>query len=142
MLNSYTTDPQAQQLITQLAIKSPDEKGYSLEQGLIKHKDLIWIGNISALQTKLIAACHSSALGGHSGVNATYHRLKRHFSWKGMKTDIDSYIKQCNVCQHAKHLHTHPTGLLQPLPIPTGVWRDLSMDLLKVFQNLRVILSS
>jgi len=86
VLNSYTTDPHAQQLITQLSVSSLDANGYSLHQGLIKHQDLIWIGNNSALQTKLIAACHSSAIGGHSGVNATYHRLKRHFVWKGMKT--------------------------------------------------------
>ena len=93
VLNSYTTDPQSQQLLSQLAIHSPDDKGYRLDQGLIKKNDLIGIGNNSTLQTKLIAACRSSALGGHSGVNAIYHRLKRHFEWKGMKTDIDGYIK-------------------------------------------------
>jgi hypothetical protein len=131
VLNSYATDPHAQQLITQLLVSSPDANGYSLHQGLIKLHDLIWIGHNSALQTKLIAACHSSALGGHSGVNATYHRLKRHFVWKGMKTDVESYIKQCTICQQAKHSNTHPTGLLQPLPIPSGVWQDLSMDFIE-----------
>lgn len=45
-----------------------------------------------------------------------------------MKTDVDNYIKQCNTCQHVKHSHDHPAGLLQPLPIPVGVWQDLSMD--------------
>jgi hypothetical protein len=131
VLNSYTTDPHAQHLITQLSVKSPDANGYSLQQGLIKLHDLLWIGNNSALQTKLIAACHSSALGGHSGVNATYHRLKRHFIWKGMRSDVESYIKQCDTCQRAKHSHTHPAGLLQPLPIPSGIWRDLSMDFIE-----------
>jgi len=29
LLNSYATDPKAQQLLTQLAITSPDAKGYS-----------------------------------------------------------------------------------------------------------------
>jgi len=47
-----------------------------------------------------------------------------------MKTDVDS-IKQCKTCQHAKHSHTHPAGLLQPLPIPAGVWKDLSMDFIE-----------
>ena len=93
VLNSYTTDHHAQQLITQLSVSSLDANGYNLHQGLIKHKDLIWIGNKSTLQTKLIAAGHSSAIGGHSGVNATYHMLKRHFVWKGMKTNVDCYIK-------------------------------------------------
>jgi hypothetical protein len=128
VLNSYATDPKAQQLLTELAIVNPNAKGFNLHQGLIRKQNLIWIAHNSALQTKLIAAFHSSAIGGHSGVLATYNRLKRHFYWKGKKKDVDSYIQQCSVCQQAKHSHSHPTGLLQPLPILDGVCQDLSMD--------------
>lgn len=128
VLNSYSTDPQAQKLLTQLAIASPDTAGFSLHQGLIHHNGHIWIGQNSALQTKLIAAFHSSPLGGHSGIAATHYKLKKHFSWKGMKQDVENFIKQCATCQYAKHSLQHPMGLLQPLPISEGVWRDLSMD--------------
>jgi hypothetical protein len=48
-----------------------------------------------------------------------------------MKTDVDSYIKQCKICQQAKHSHTHPIGLLQPLPIPSGVRTNVSMDFIQ-----------
>jgi hypothetical protein len=140
VLNSYTTDPHAQQLLSQLAIHSPVDKGYRLDQGLIKKNELVWIDNNSALQTKLIVACHSSALGGHSGVNATYNRMKRHFEWKGMKADIESYIKQCPVCQRAKHSHTHLAGLLQPLPIPAGSGKRCPWTSLRASQSLRAIL--
>lgn len=127
VLNTYATDPHAQQLLQQLAISSPNTAGYSLENGLIRYKGNVWIGNNSALQTKLITACHSSALGGHSGTQATYYRLKKHFAWKGMKQDVDSYIKQCSICQHAKHSLQHPGGLLQPLPIPAGVFGEICL---------------
>jgi hypothetical protein len=100
VLNSYATDTHAQQLLTQLAISSLDDKGYSLEQGLIRYKNRLWIGANTALQTKLIPACHSSPIGGHLGVKATYQRLKSLFSWKGMKGDVDSFVKQCAICQH------------------------------------------
>jgi hypothetical protein len=80
VLNSYATNPQAKQLLSRLAVSSPDEAGYSLEQGLIKHKGNIWICQNSALQTKLIVAFHSSPLGGHSGVSPTYYKMKKHFS--------------------------------------------------------------
>ena len=93
VLNSYATDPKAQQLLAQLAIHSPDASGFSLHQNLIRHKGKVWIGDNSALQTKLIAAFHSSAIGGHSGTKATYHRLKNLFAWKGMKQDVDNFIK-------------------------------------------------
>jgi len=71
VVNSYAIDPQVQQLLAQLAIVSPDSNGFSMEQGLIKKNNLIWIGKNSTLQTKLIAAFHSSAIGGHSGTDAT-----------------------------------------------------------------------
>jgi len=118
-------------MLRNLAITSPDHQGYTLDKGIIWFQGKVWIGSNSALQTKLIAVCHSSALGGHSGVAATYHRLKRHFAWKGMKNDVDNFIKQCNTCQQAKHSLQHPMGLLQPLPIPTGIWQDITMDFIE-----------
>jgi hypothetical protein len=131
VLNSYVTDPQAQQLIIRLSITNPDSEGYSLDQGLIKYKNKVWIGNNSALQTKLISALHASAIRGHSGVMATYYRVKQYFTWKGLKRDVDNFVKQCQVCQQAKHELIHSPGLLQPLPIPEDAWQDLSMDFIE-----------
>jgi hypothetical protein len=45
-----------------------------------------------------------------------------------MKQAVEDFVKQCSICQHAKHITTSPAGLLQPLPIPEGVWMDISMD--------------
>lgn len=131
VINSYVTDPHSQQLLQMLAVSSPDSQGYSLHNGLIRQHDKVWIGQNSTLQTKLIVAFHSSALGGHSGIAATYYKLRKHFSWKGMRQDVESYIKQCSMCQRSKHSNTHPMGLLHPLPIPVGVWQDLSMDFIE-----------
>jgi hypothetical protein len=128
VVNSYATDPAAQTRLTQLALSSPDEHGYELNQGLIHFQGRVWIGANAALQTKLIAALHSSAVGGHSGIQATYHRVKCLFAWTGLKTAVEDYIKQCDICQHAKHTTNHPAGLLQPLPIPEGAWQDITMD--------------
>ena len=75
VLNSYATDPYAKALLSRLAISNPDSQGYSLHSGLIRYKDKILIDSNSALQTKLIAALHSSAVGGHSSQLATYHRV-------------------------------------------------------------------
>jgi hypothetical protein len=48
-----------------------------------------------------------------------------------MRGDVEAYIKQCHIFQQAKHSNAHPAGLLQPLPIPQGVWMDLSMDFIE-----------
>jgi hypothetical protein len=128
IVNSYATDGQAQELLAQLAIASPNDQGFSLQQGIIRLGSQIWVGDNSALRTRLINAFHSTVLGGHSRVQATYYRIKKLFQWKGLKVDVENFVKQCSVCQHAKHERTHPAGLLQPLPVPDGAWQDITMD--------------
>jgi hypothetical protein len=80
VVNSYATDEEAQQfLITQLLIQSPDEQGFSLQQGIIRKANRIWIECNLALLTKLVAAMHDSVVGGHSGIQATHERVKKVF---------------------------------------------------------------
>jgi hypothetical protein len=131
VLNSYVTDLEAQRRLTELAVVSPDEHGYTLTQGVIQFRGRVWVGANSALQTKLITAFHSSAVGGHSGAHETYQRLKRLFSWSGLKAQVADFVRQCDTCQHAKHVNSSPAGLLQPLPPPTGPWRDVTMDFIE-----------
>lgn len=131
IVNSYVTDFDAQTLLAQLCVQSPDASGYWLHKGIIRKDKLIWVGNNSALRTKLIAAVHDSVLGGHSGVQATYQRIKKLFTWKGLKRDVEDFIQQCQICQQAKAERLHPAGLLQPLPVPQGMWQDITMDFIE-----------
>ena len=122
VVNSYEVDPKAQQLIQQLAVSTENAEGFSLQQGIIKFQDRIWIGANSALKTKLISAFHDSAMGGHSGILATYQRVDKLFAWSGLKNDVTEYVQQCDICQKAKHEHCKYPGLLNPLPVPEGPW--------------------
>jgi hypothetical protein len=124
-------DPQAQQLLLELAISSANEQGFSLKNGLIYKDNKVWIGANIGLQTKIITAFHASALGGHSGTQATYQRLKNLFSWTGMKLAVEEFIKQCTICQQAKHENCKTHGLLQPLPPPSAPWQEVSMDFIE-----------
>jgi hypothetical protein len=110
--NLYATDPDAQALLTKLAIHSPDEEGYELQQGIIRVRGRLWIGANTALQTKLISALHDSAVGGHSRVTVTSQRVRKLFCWKGLRTAVDEYVHQCAICQHVKHEHQKPAGKL------------------------------
>lgn len=127
----FATDCEAQEKLQALAIVSPDEQGYEICNGLIRLHGRVWLGNNSALQTKLISAFHASAIGGHSGILPTYQRLKKLFAWTGMKVAVENFVKQCGTCQQANYDHKRPAGLLQPLPIPNGTWKELSMDFIE-----------
>uniref|UniRef100_A0A0A8YT52 Integrase catalytic domain-containing protein n=1 Tax=Arundo donax TaxID=35708 RepID=A0A0A8YT52_ARUDO len=131
VLNSYHVDDQALQLLTELAVHSPNSKGFSLDSGLIRKKGKVWIGSNSALQSRIIAALHDSALGGHSGIQATYQRVKKVFAWTGLKVAVEEFVKQCGVCQQAKHDNCKYPGLLQPLPVPMSQWQDISLDFIE-----------
>jgi len=55
-------------------------------------------------------------------------RISQQFFWKGLRNDVKKFVKSCMICQQAKNDHVHPSGLLQPLPIPQQILEDLSMD--------------
>ena len=38
------------------------------------------------------------------------------------------YLKEFSACQQNKVEHSHPAGLLQPLPIPEYKWESVSME--------------
>jgi hypothetical protein len=87
----------------------------------------VWVGANTGLHTKIIHAFHSSTIGGHSGIQGTYHKVQKMFTWKGLKVAVESFAKQCQVCQQAKLENCKTPGLLSPLPIPKSSWQDVSM---------------
>ena len=46
----------------------------------------------------------------------------------GLKSDIQQFVAQCDICQKNKYSNLTPAGLLQPLAIPENIWDDISMD--------------
>jgi hypothetical protein len=105
----------AQQLLTELSIVSPNDKGYCLQDGIIFK---VWVGNNELAQQHIIQALHASGLGGYSGIQATYQRVKALFIWPRMKQSIIDFVQACVVCQQAKGEHVKLPGLLQPLAVP------------------------
>lgn len=87
-IEGYQLDPKAKQLITELSLSNTNDKGFSLVNGIIKYKNRVWLGSHKAAHEAVLLALHSSAMGGHSGFLATYHRIKKHFAWPHMKEDI------------------------------------------------------
>jgi transposase InsO family protein len=128
IVDSYHNDSKAQELLAKLASSSANDPHFSLHQGLLRYKGRIWVGNNQELQHTIIQAFHSSPVGGHSGIPATYQRLKRLFAWTGMKTAVHQFVTACPTCQQAKPDRSKYPGLLQPLQIPSMAWQSISMD--------------
>jgi hypothetical protein len=88
----------------------------------------MWLGSNKALQNKIIQALHDSSLGGHSGVPATFQRIKALFHWPGMKQHINEYVQGCQICQQAKPERVKYPELLQPHKVPPQSWHTITMD--------------
>lgn len=49
-------------------------------------------------------------------------RLRQDFYWKGIKTDVYSFVRKCEVCQQCKNENVAYPSLLQPFSILDKVW--------------------
>jgi hypothetical protein len=52
-----------------------------------------------------------------------------------MKWEIAKYVSECDICQRVKASHLKTVGILQPLPIPSWKWEDISMDFIVCLPN-------
>ena len=105
--------------------------GYELKQGRLLYHDRLVIPKESPRIPLILEEFHNSTLGGHSGFFRTFKRISSIFWWEGMKRSIQQHIQACDTCNRNKYQSLSPGGLLQPLPIPSQVWEDLSMDFIE-----------
>jgi hypothetical protein len=49
---------------------------------------------------------------------------------------VREHVWGCEVCQRNKTEHLHPASLLQPLPVSSTVWSDISMNFIEWFSKV------
>jgi hypothetical protein len=94
----YLSDVKAQDLLTKLALSDTSETHFTLQQGLLRYKGRLWVGNNLQLQHRILDAFHSFPMGGHSGFPATYQRIKQLFAWIGLKSLVQQFVSACLIC--------------------------------------------
>jgi hypothetical protein len=129
--SGYNGDPASKKLLQALSVSPASHPQYSLDNGIIRFKGRIWVGDNPTLQSKILAALHDSTIGGHSGFPVTYGRIKKLFAWKGLKTSVRNYVAVCTTCIQSKPDRAKYTGLLAPLPVPNESWQMISMDFIE-----------
>nr|GEX30991.1 retrotransposable element Tf2 [Tanacetum cinerariifolium] len=96
-----------------------------------KRKGKVVVRNDLELRKELAQHFHDEAIGGHSGAHVTMKKLRSLLYWKGLKKMVKQMIRDCNACQrHKPDLSAYP-GLIQPLPIPERIWKEISMDFIE-----------
>lgn len=95
---------------------------------VITHDRRVYVLPISPTLPAILEAAHD---GSHEGVQKTLHQMCCDFDVTRVRSVAEDYVRAYIVCQRNKTEMLHPTGLLQPLPVPSQVWADISMDFIK-----------
>ncbi|XP_011075658.1 uncharacterized protein LOC105160092 [Sesamum indicum] len=132
---SYEGNTLFQTIIQSKILDTTSFPDYIYENGVLKKEGSICVGSHGGIREKVLKTMHDSALGGHSGMQGTYQRLKPLFYWPTMKVDVQEWVRRCEICQRAKHENNPYPGLLQPLPVPEQAWSCVSMDFIEGLPN-------
>ena len=100
----------------------------TINNGALMYRGRKWVPRDEPMRTQIIRETHESLLIGHPGREVTYKILARDYFWPGMADDVRRYVRNCDVCGRSKPWREGKQGLLKPLPIPTQVWKEISMD--------------
>jgi hypothetical protein len=107
----------------------------------IDHEGVLWVNEHIVvpkdhrLHKQILDEAHLSKFSMHPGSTKMYQDLKQNFWWTRMKREIAKYVSECDICQRVKASHLKTAGILQPLPIPSWKWEDISMDFIVGLPN-------
>lgn len=136
LFDSYKQDTFYKPILGQLLLQNNTAStDYSYHFGIIIFKGKIVVGNNGELKQKLLSTLHDSPIGRHSGMRATYHRIKTLFYWLGMNFFVETYIAQCPIGQREKGEHCFAPRILEPLHVADMAWQHITMDFIEGLPN-------
>lgn len=68
------------------------------------YKNKILLPPQNTLKHQFLFEHHNTHKAGHSRYEKTYQRIKKVLFWQGLKKDVKSYVKSCDVCQRMKYM--------------------------------------
>lgn len=108
---------------------------------LIKNKKLYYMKNDKLLKVVkddqkevILYMSHKHPLSGHFAKEATYNKILTTHYWKGMKKDIQEYIKNCEQCQ--RRGDKGGNEFLNPIKV-TKAWEMIGMDFIGPIKRSR-----
>jgi hypothetical protein len=104
-------------------------------KGFLRFNGRMVVPKNHQLRKQIMDEAHLSKFAMHPGSTKMYQDLKQDFWWTRMKREIAKYISECDICQRVKASHLRNPGTLQPLPIPSWKWEDISMDFIVGLPN-------
>ncbi|XP_037870373.1 uncharacterized protein LOC119629252 [Bombyx mori] len=93
----------------------------------IYHNSIIY-PSLSEIK-KILKENHDIPIAGHLGGNRMLSRIKEKYYWKGIKSDVENYIKNCTLCQENKALRRCNRAPMQITTTSTSPFQRVSLDI-------------
>ena len=91
-------------------------------------KGKMYVPDEEKLRLFFLQQHHDPPIQGHPGYKSMLRKMLENWYWLGMPRDCKQYATNCSMCRRTKAYNTKKQGLLNPLPIPSRKWMDLSLD--------------
>lgn len=131
IFDELDADEKINNLIKDVMMGKSEKMGYSVVSGRLLYKNRLVLPRESQFIPHILKEYHDRILGGHSGILKTIKRIQQLFHWSKMKDDVKKHIAECNIFQTHKYSTLNQAGLLQPIPLPSSIWSEISMDFIE-----------
>ena len=96
--------------------------------GMLFHEEQVYISEEVSVRAEILKQHHDDALVRHFRVECTLELVACKYYWISMIKDVRAYIDLCDICQRVKVATHCPSGELQSLPQPGGLWQEVTMN--------------
>ena len=117
------------------------ENGYKYEDELLIHEEFDEMGTgwkrivvPTGRRPAVLSLAHSSSMSGHFGIKKTTARIRKHFTWPGISSDVKTRCTTCPQCQMAARNDRGKVPLI-PLPVITVPYSRLAFDVVGLAEN-------
>lgn len=102
---------------------------FSVESSHRRHETRKLVAIPRSHISTVLTSMHCNVEGSHLGIDRTYEKIRLHFHWPTMYSDIRRFVKECPVCAKKKPPVRAPAGLLTPIRA-SDPWDTVGVDIL------------
>ena len=82
-----------------------------------------------SLRKSVLLAAHDSLMAGHGAVRRTLLRVRSHFFWPRVSSDVREYCMSCDICQRSVAKGRVPPVPLERMPLVDEPFKRIAIDL-------------
>jgi hypothetical protein len=64
----------------------------------------------------------------HQGVTRTFERIARYYYFLGLRKQVETIVRECDICSKSKSNRHLPYGQLISTLVPKGAWKLIALD--------------